>query len=66
MRDVNDEVQIWSKADPRKKKTRIWFSNKEPLFCTQLLMDKNILLRIQNIDVCKQENQKTWNSNNFS
>jgi len=56
MRDVNDEVQIWSKAVLQKKKrTRIWFSNKEPFFCTQLLMDKNILLRIQNIDIYKQK-----------
>lgn len=57
MRDVNDEVQIWSKAvlQKKKKRTRIWLSNKEPLFCTQLLMEKNILLQIQNIDICKQE-----------
>lgn len=39
----------------RKKRTRIWFSNKESLFFTQLLMDKNILLRIQNIDIYKQK-----------
>lgn len=55
MRDVNDEVQIWSKAVLQKKRREYDLATKSLCFFTHLLMDKNILLRIQNIDIYKQK-----------